>query len=306
MRLLGHPKDSLRLAKRGLRARRTPATAVGAALILAVSLHPAPLLGATSGDELTGREIIEKVNQRNFGRSVSQRMTMRIVGPEERVRERGLLSFRSFTPTASRLAFYVTSPPNMRNMAYLVHDHFDPELDDDQWVYTPQRAAPRRIAATNRRESFLGSEFSLEDVRKVFRIEVDDYEWERVASRKVDGRTVHEVVQRPKSEALANQLGVSRMRNFIDGTHWVRLKVESDDLSGTPLRTIRIAIVDTDGEGPQVAKAVARNLQTGNKTEIIFRDRSYERPIAEDVFSLRGLRRENVTSLERTFARQPQ
>jgi hypothetical protein len=228
---------------------------------------------------------------------------MRIVGPKERVRERGLLSFRSFTPTGSRIAFYVTSPPEMRNMAYLVHDHFDPELEDDQWVYTPQRAAPRRIAATNRRESFLGSEFSLEDVRKVFRIEVDDYEWERVASREVDGRTIHEVMQRPKSENLAKQLGVSRMRNFIDGSNWVRLKVESDDLDGTPLRTIRIAIVDADG--PQVAKAVARNLQTGNETEIIFRDRSYDLPIADDTFTLRGLRREDVARLERAFARRP-
>jgi hypothetical protein len=193
----------------------------------------------------------------------------------------------------------------MRNMAYLVHDHFDPELEDDQWVYTPQRAAPRRIAATNRRESFLGSEFSFEDVKKVFRIEVDDYEWERVASREIDGRTIHEVVQRPKSRDLANQLGVSRMRNFIDGRNWVRLKVESDDLAGTPLRTIRIAVVETDDDGPQVAKATAHNLQTGNKTEIVFRDRSYERPIADDLFSLRGLRREDVARLERAFLRQP-
>ncbi len=299
--MLEHPKDSLRIAKRGLRAREIAAVSIGT--ILTFLLHPAPLLGATSGDDLTGREIIEKVNQRDFGRSVSLRMTMRIVGPKERVRERGLLSFRSFTPTGSRIAFYVTSPPEMRNMAYLVHDHFDPEQEDDQWVYTPQRAAPRRIAATNRRESFLGSEFSLEDVRKVFRIEVDDYEWERVASREVDGRTIHEVVHSPKSEDLANQLGVSRMRNFIDGSNWVRLKVESDDLDGTPLRTIRIAIVDADG--PQVAKAVARNLQTGNETEIIFRDRSYDLPIADDTFTLRGLRREDVARLERAFARRP-
>jgi hypothetical protein len=299
--MLERPKDSLRIAKRGLRAREIALVSIGT--ILTFLLHPAPLLGETSGDDLTGREIIEKVNQRDFGRSVSRRMTMRIVGPKDRVRERGLLSFRSFTPTGSRIAFYVTSPPEMRNMAYLVHDHFDPELEDDQWVYTPQRAAPRRIAATNRRESFLGSEFSLEDVRKVFRIEVDDYEWERVASREVDGRTIHEVMQRPKSEGLAKQLGVSRMRNFIDGSNWVRLKVESDDLDGTPLRTIRIAIVDADG--PQVAKAVARNLQTGNETEIIFRDRSYDLPIADDTFTLRGLRREDVARLERAFARRP-
>ncbi len=300
-----HPNRWSPLTNRGLHPRRISLNRVGAALILGFLLHPLPLLGATAGDELTGREIIEKVNQRNFGRSVSQRLTLRIVGPKERVRERGLLSFRSFTPTESRLAFYVTSPPDMRNMAYLVHDRFDPELEDDQWVYTPQRAAPRRIAATNRRESFLGSEFSLEDVKKVFRIEVDDYEWERVASREIDGRAIHEVVQRPKSRDLANQLGVSRMRNFIDGRNWMRLKVESDDLAGTPLRTIRIAVVETDDDGPQVAKATAHNLQTGNKTEIVFRDRSYERPIADDLFSLRGLRREDVARLERAFLRQP-
>jgi hypothetical protein len=299
--MLGHPELSSQLAEHGLLARKISAVAIRSSAILALALLPAPPPAAASGDELSGREIIEKVNLRNFGRSVSQRWTMRIIDSKERVRERGLLSFRSFTATDSRLAFYVTSPPDMRNMAYLVHDHFDPERGDDQWVYTPKRATPRRIAATNRRESFLGSEFSLEDVRKFFRIEVDDYEWERVASREVDGRIIHEVLQHPKSETLANQLGVRQIRNFIDGSGWVRLKVESDDLEGRPLRTIRIAIDDLGDEGPHVAKAVAHNLQTGNKTEIAFHDQSYDRPIADGVFTLRGLQLEDVARLERTF-----
>jgi hypothetical protein len=303
--MLGHPKASLRRATPSPRARVLRGATAGTSMILALLFQPASLVGAKSDDSPSGREIIEKVNQRNFGRSLSQRMTMRLIDADERVRERRLLSFRSFTPSGSHLAFYVTQPPDMRNMAYLVHDHFDPELDDDQWIFTPKHAAARRIAATNRRESFLGSEFSLEDVRKVFRIEVDDFEWEIVSSREVDGHTIYEVVQRPKTQALAKQLGVSRIRNWIDGTNWVRVKVDSEDLDGKPLRSMRIVVGDSGEEGPQVAKAQARNLQTGNATEIVFHDRSFDRPIADETFTLRGLQREDVARLERSFAAQP-
>ena len=297
-----HPRRASRRAKRGSRAARVAVAAVGAALLLTATVRPALLHGANSGDELTGREIIEKVNQRSFGRSVSQRLTLRITDPKARVRERGLLGFRSFTPTASRLAFYVTSPPDMRNMAYLVHDRLEPGKDDDQWIYTPARATPRRLAAMNLRESFLGSEFTLDDVKKFFRIEIDHYDWKRTATHEEDGRTIHEVEQTPRTEALAKALGVSRMRNFVDGEHWVRLRVEQHDLEGRPLRSIRIAVVDDEHEGPQLVKAAAKNVQTGAVSKIAFHDRSYERPIEEGVFTLRGLQREEVVRLERGFA----
>ena len=63
-----HPNRWSALTNRGLHPRRISLNRVGAALILGFLLHPLPLLGATAGDELTGREIIEKVNQRNWRR----------------------------------------------------------------------------------------------------------------------------------------------------------------------------------------------------------------------------------------------
>jgi hypothetical protein len=286
------------------RSRRSPRRlGVATAALLCVALHPATLPAKPPSEALTAREIIAKVNERDFGRSVSQRMTLHIADRRDRPRERDLLSYRTYIESESRLAFYVSSPPDMRNMAYLVYDHFDATKDDDQWIYTPSRAEPRRIAATNLRESFLGSEFTLEDVKRFFRIEIDDYEWELVGSREVDGRRVHEVVQRPRTDALAKALGVSRMRNFVDGEHWVRRKVDLYDLEGKPLRSIRIT-VSADGEGvPRVVKAVAKNAQSGFESKFSFHDIRPGRPGDDDVFTQRGLRREEVGRLEREFAR---
>jgi hypothetical protein len=293
------PPRTRRTDGRHDRALRT--AAVGA-LLAGLAFCASPALSDPPAAELTGREIIEKVNQRNHGKPASQQLRLRIVGPRKRVRERRLLSFRSFTPTASRLAFYVVSPPEMRNMAYLVFDHFDAALDDDQWVYTPQRAEPRRIASTNRREAFLGSEFSLEELKQVFRVEIDDYNWELMRSGEAAGRTFYEVVQTPKTKELAKQLGVSRMLHYIDGRHWIRMKVEYEDADGRRLRTIRVALDDPHAERPEIAVVVARNLVSGNKSEIHFRARSFERPIPDDVFTLRSLKREDIPRLERIFA----
>jgi hypothetical protein len=282
--------------------RRSRLLGVAIAALLAVALHPAPLTAKPPSEALTAREIIAKVNEGDVGRSLSQRMTLRIQDRRDRPRERGLLSYRTYTESESRLAFYVTSPPDMRNMAYLVYDHLDASKDDDQWIYTPRRAEPRRIAATNLRESFLGSEFTLEDVKRFFRIEIDAYEWELVGSREVEGRTVHEVLQRPGTDALAKALGVSRMRNFVDGEHWVRRQVDLYDLEGKPLRTIRLTVAAEGDGAARVVKAVAKNVQSGFESEFTFHEIRPGRPADDDVFTQRGLRREEVGRLEREFA----
>jgi hypothetical protein len=280
-------------ARRGLR--------LAAAALIVGAVVPTPLPAKTRAEPLTAREIIEKVNERDAGRSLSQRLTLRMKDGRDRPRERGLLGYRTYGESESRLAFYVTSPPEMRNMAYLVYDHLDAAKDDDQWVYTPLRATPRRIPATNLRESFLGSEFTLEDVKRFFRIEIDDYEWEFVASREQDGRIVHEVMQRPKTEALAKALGAGRMRNFIDGEHWVRARVDLYDLEDEPLRTVRIVVAAEGGAAPRIVKAVAKNQKNGNVSEFSFHTPGPGHAANDEVFTPRGLQREDVIRLEGEF-----
>jgi hypothetical protein len=266
--------------------------------LLAVPARAQTLEGA--GHELSGRSIIQRLNQRGSGRAVAHRLLLRIRSPQGHERDRGLLGFRAFVPQASYLAFYATSPPDMRNQSYVVHDFVDSKKADNQWVFTPTRATPRRIPDTNRKESFLGSEFTLEDVKKVFRVEVDEYEWELREKREIDGRPFYLVEQRPKTTKLAKALGISRMRSLVDGRYWVRVEHETWDLDGKPFKLFVTHLANDAAEAPpRIQRVVAKNLRTGAESEFVFEATRIDPIIPDWVFTIRGMSREDVGALEK-------
>jgi hypothetical protein len=204
-----------------------------------------------------------------------------------RVRE--LKNFRKFHADASYLVFYVIDPVEYRYTAYLVYDYFDSEHRDDQWLYRPREKRSQRIAETARREAFLGSDFTIDDVKKIFRIEIEEYEWERKGEGEVDGRPVILVEQRPATPKLAKNLGVSRIVNHVDPESWRRLKVEYWDVSG---KALKVSTLDTRGSGEP--GMVMRNLQSGHKTAVTFLESEYDEELDDELFSLRGIERERV------------
>ena len=54
------------------------------------------------------------------------------------------------------------SPADIKGTKTLTHEHVD--RDDDQWLYLPALKRVKRIASRNKSGSFMGSEFSYEDI----------------------------------------------------------------------------------------------------------------------------------------------
>ena len=54
------------------------------------------------------------------------------------------------------------SPADVKGTKTLTHEHLD--RDDDQWLYLPALKRVKRIASSNKSGSFMGSEFSYEDI----------------------------------------------------------------------------------------------------------------------------------------------
>jgi hypothetical protein len=59
---------------------------------------------------------------------------------------------------------YFQKPPDVRKMVFMVHKHADPKKDDDRWLYLPAFSLVKRIAAGDKRTSFVGSDFLYEDI----------------------------------------------------------------------------------------------------------------------------------------------
>ena len=64
----------------------------------------------------------------------------------------------------NRTLFVFDEPRDVAGTAFLVHAHRTHDDDDDQWIYLPALRRVKRISSGNRSGSFMGSEFSYEDM----------------------------------------------------------------------------------------------------------------------------------------------
>jgi len=176
---------------------------------------------------------------------------------------------------------YFQRPADVRRMVYLVQKHADVDKDDDRWLYMPALDLIKRIAASDKRTSFVGSDFVYEDVSGRS-LELDVHELVQTTD------TQFVVKNTPKKPELA-EFGYFNVA--IDRKTFMPMKMEYFDKdSGKLYRTIESAKVEEIEGLSTVTKSVVTDLRTGGKTEMEFTNVDYNLGIG-DIFEERYLRR---------------
>jgi hypothetical protein len=130
----------------------------------------------------TADEIARRVHDRDTGRDSRASMRMKLHDRQQRTRERALtlVSLRGKgTPGAGpnaadgdRLLLRFSYPADIRGTGFLVWEHSS--ADDERFLYLPALQRVRRIAGAETQESFVGSDFTYEDIGGR---EFDDYSY---------------------------------------------------------------------------------------------------------------------------------
>ncbi len=134
-------------------------------LLLAMLAWPAGL-AAESAEEAGLRIATEaRERQKGFGNFIaSMTMTLRNKRGQESHRE-VRLKVIEVEGDGDRTMFVFDRPRDVRGTAFLVHAH--KEEADEQWLYLPALKRVKRISSSNQSGSFMGSEFSYEDMGTV-------------------------------------------------------------------------------------------------------------------------------------------
>jgi outer membrane lipoprotein-sorting protein len=175
---------------------------------------------------------------------------------------------------------YFQRPPDVRRMAYMVHKHAGAGQDDDRWLYMPALDLVKRIAAGDKRTSFVGSDFLYEDVSGRS-LEEDTHE---LAETTEAFYVVKNVPKKPETVEF------SYYNVSIDRKTFVPMKMEFYDKEGRLYRTIESKKVEVIQDFPTVTQSVVRDLRTGSTTAMEFKDVKYNIGIG-DIFQERYLRR---------------
>ena len=152
--------------------------ALAAAVAGSICLAAAPR--ATQPAAATPDAVARQVQDRNTGRDSRSVMRMKLFDRHGRARERALtiISLRGrgapgappSAPDGDRLLIRFTYPNDIRGTSFLVWEH--PKSEDERFLYLPSLARVRRIAGAETQESFVGSDFTYEDIGGR---EFDDY-----------------------------------------------------------------------------------------------------------------------------------
>jgi hypothetical protein len=126
----------------------------------------------------TAESIARQVQDRNIGRDSRASMRMRLVDRHGRERALTLLSLRGRgapgtmggTPDGDRTLVRFFYPNDIRGTSFLVWEH--PDAEDERFLYLPALGRVRRIAGSEAQESFVGTDFTYEDIGGR---EFDDY-----------------------------------------------------------------------------------------------------------------------------------
>ncbi|MFJ4052123.1 outer membrane lipoprotein-sorting protein [Pseudomonas sp. NPDC089743] len=253
---------------------------------------------AAYGDPALAEEIpsAEQIMQRSYqaGKVLdsSSNATFTLINANGERRERktiGMTKLQSGPAQDNMRYVKFVAPQDIKGTATLLVEQS--AADDDMWIYLPALGKVRRLSASNKRDSFVGTDFSYGDI-----VGHNPANWRhRLLAQETldDGTSVFKIESVPSDDKEATDSGYSKMLNWVRADNFMAVRTEFSDQAGQPLKRIESSQIEAVGQHGkwQAMRSVAYNLQTGHRTEIVFDAFQAEQGVDERYFKSQGLGR---------------
>ena len=238
-----------------------------------------------ANDELSANGIITKSRLAFYyaGDDGKAKVVMELINKTGQKRIRELTMLRKDYEEGGRQKYftYFHQPSDVKDTTFMVYKY--PDKDDDRWLFIPAINLVKRIAANDKYSSFVGSDFTYEDVsgRKP---EEDTHTLLR--KEKIGERSCFVIESAPKEPSE-----YTKRISWIDETNFLPLKEEFYDKQNELYRQFEAIEIKNIGGIMTITKRLMRNVKTGHRTEVTFQTVEYNVGIGDDIFSERYLRR---------------
>lgn len=222
---------------------------------------------------------------------IQQTVEMKLVNSRNEVRERKLnvVSALQENGIDSNMLVRFMEPADVRGTAFLQLEHSSAE--DDLWIYLPALFKSRRLVSSNKKDSFIGSDFAYGDMLPP---KVARYTYKMLGAESVEGFDCYIVEATPTNEGILRDYGYSLKKMWIDKESFHEIKVEyyddrSDLLKVQEVKELKL-IHERDNRWLATSRSM-NNLQTGHRTLIKVVDFTTDFALSERTFSKRNLER---------------
>ena len=211
---------------------------INAVFILSL-LYLTPVLSIfhshTYAEELSLAAIMKKNYQVNRTLDRTNHVIMEMYGKNGKMRVRKLKNFAKLKRdniNEKRLIRFLY-PPDLKGTGFLVIEY--PQGDDDMWLYLPTLRKSRRKLASNKKDSFMGTEFSYGDIVAA---KVEEYKYNLLGREVIDGSECYVIEARPASKDVLKDYGYSKRIDYISKNNFTRLKSVFFDKHEKKLKTL--------------------------------------------------------------------
>lgn len=176
-------------------------------------------------------------------------------------------------------------PADVKGTKMLTHTHKNE--DDDQWLFMPKLNRVKRISSSNKTASFMGSEFSYEDLGSQ---EIEKYTYKYIKDDVFNGRKVWIVERYPVNK----KSGYKKQISYIDQEKLTALKVDYFNRRGDLLKTATFSDFKEYKIGNKkmfrANKIFMDNKLTRKQSELLWLSRNIGAPVKDSDFMAQGLK----------------
>jgi predicted RND superfamily exporter protein/outer membrane lipoprotein-sorting protein len=270
--------------------QRAPVAGTATKLTIIAALVAVPSLAGAQA--LTADQVMERNFVTMRVNDSTANITFRLINPsgQERVRQAIYRTLLRENHLDSMRSARFMSPADIRGTVVLMIENLS--ADDDMWIYLPAARRVRRLAAANRKDSFVGSDFTYGDI---IGHRVADWTHRILREEAVDGRPAWVVESQARTPQVRSYTGYSRRVQWIDRENFVAVRGEAYDEAGQLLRRFSasdIRLVDPAARRWQPMTLEAHNVQTNYRTIIRFENFRANQGISPEIFTTRAMERD--------------
>ena len=253
-------------------------------LLLQTPFGPTP---ARAQEADGARDVMRKVLRDSRAEDEAINVVMELIDGGGRVRRRTTTIYsKKRSPEASMRLIRFHEPPDIARSGILTIEH--PDRDADQWIYLPAYHAARRVAPANRGDTWMGTDFTYEDITDP---KLEHYQYTTLRRERVDDvpcTVIEAIATDPKLKA---QSAYSRTVFWVDPVESVALKIEYYDRAGRLLKVLTNAELRRYGIYRRWAVTRVRDVPRNHQTVVTVTDRTLDRGLSDTYFGVSYLER---------------
>ena len=234
--------------------------------------------------ELSGRDIVEKVYNLPTGDDQTSDLTMTLINKSGKERIRKIKQFTKDLGDVEKSIMFFQSPADVKNTSFMSWTYDDESKSDDQWIYLPALKKTKRISSDSKSDYFMGSDFTYDDLgdRKL-----DDDTHKLIGEETIDDVDYYLVESTPKDEEYM----YSKTKTWIRKDNFIGLKKEFYDEDEDLLKILKIKKFEEISGFLVITSSEMKNVQKDHRTTMVLGDVEINTNIPASKFTERMMAR---------------